>query len=109
MKTYRLKVGEKYKYKIDFAGVTNSRENAEADWLDTSVSPAEQLATQSITLESPTGISVSGAALADSNTSVAFWVAGVTVGTWVLTCEVTTNTSPAQEKIVKLKYIVVNA
>lgn len=69
------RAGVKKDWVVDFAPLTNSRDDAESDWLVT----GDTLTTYVVTV--PTGVTLTTSALTDGNTSVTLWLTPTVPGT----------------------------
>jgi len=86
-------------FTFDFAPLTNGREGAGSDWLDTANS--EVISTHTITAE--TGITVDSSSQTDTNTSVTVWLSGGTAGTtYTVACKIVTDASRTEERSIKI-------
>lgn len=80
-------------YKFDFAGLTNGRVGAEADFLDS----GETISSRTVTVG--TGLTKNSDSITDTNTSVTVWVSGGTDKTdYTVTCQIVTSASRTIEK-----------
>lgn len=87
-------------YKFDFAPLTNSRTDAESNYLES----GETISSFTITEE--TGITIDSSSLADTNTSVLVWVSGGTLNSnYDITCDAVTSNSRTVERAMNIRIV----
>jgi hypothetical protein len=78
-------------YKFDWAAESNGSDTEAGDWL----ASGETIISHIITVDD--GLTLEDDSLTDGNTSVTAWVSGGTDGqVYLVTCQITTNATPAR-------------